>query len=367
MSQSAMMTGLRLLGGFLLLLGNGYFVTIEFAMTRVRQFSEAEFTGHPGLERAWEMTEELEIYLSGCQVGITVCSIGLGVVAEPALAAAVNPLFVAIGLSQPGSHTALAAGTGFALMNFLHVVIGEQAPTYFGVERTKTATKHGSRPLYLWTKLMSPFIRLSDWTAKAILSLFGVEMTRSWAEEELEEGADEGTNLASRAELRTQMGSVLSQSGLSPERRQEVIAALEIGDTPVEEIMVPIDDVVALQAGDPLEENLDRIRERPHTRFPLVGDGFDDYRGPVYVPQLVKHLDELRDGERELEECASSVMTLPADTTVSDAIDRFQEVGEELALVTSDDEMVGLVTPTDAWETITGEQTDPLDADPEDN
>jgi CBS domain containing-hemolysin-like protein len=71
----------RLLGGVVLLLGNGYFVGIEFAMTRVRQFPESEFVGAGrGLERAWEMTEKLEIYLSGCQVGITVCSVGLGVV-----------------------------------------------------------------------------------------------------------------------------------------------------------------------------------------------------------------------------------------------------------------------------------------------
>ncbi|WP_435358416.1 CNNM domain-containing protein [Haloarchaeobius sp. DFWS5] len=365
MSESALLTGSRLLAGFALLLGNGFFVMIEFAMTRVRQFDESEFTGHPGLERAWEMTEELEIYLSGCQVGITVCSIGLGVVAEPALAAVFNPIYVALGLAEPGSHTALAAGTGFALMNFLHVVIGEQAPTYFGVERTKTAAKRGSRLLYLWTKLMSPFIRFSDKTAKAILSLFGVEMTRSWAEEELEEDLDDDTNLASRAELRTKMGSALSQSGLSKERRREVVAALEIGSTPVEDIMVPVDDVVALRTGDDFETSLAKMQENPHMRFPLVaGGGYEDYRGPVYVPRVLQHIDELRAAETTLDDLADSPMTLPSDTAVSDAIDRFQEAGEELALVTEDGDVVGLVTPTDAWETITGEQTDPLDANP---
>jgi CBS domain containing-hemolysin-like protein len=83
-------TWFRLFGGVGLLLGNGFFVTTEFAMTRVRQFQEGEFLDHGrGLERAWNMTERLEIFLSGCQVGITICSVGLGVVAEPAVTAVI--------------------------------------------------------------------------------------------------------------------------------------------------------------------------------------------------------------------------------------------------------------------------------------
>ncbi|WP_435318451.1 CNNM domain-containing protein [Haloarchaeobius sp. TZWSO28] len=357
--MSELLTAARLLGGFALLLANGFFVGTEFAMTRIRQFPRSEFTGHPGLERAWEMTEELEIYLSGCQVGITVCSIGLGVVAEPALSAAINPLFVLVGLAQPGSHTAIAAITAFGLMNFMHVVIGEQAPTYFGVERTKTAAKYGSRPLSLWTKLMSPFIRLADRIAKAILGLFGVEMTRSWAEEELEEGEE---TLSSRAELRTRMGDVLGKSDLPQERRQEVLAAFEIDEKPVEDIMVPIEEAVTLHAADDVETNLDRMRDNPHTRFPLVGDTLDDYRGAVYAPAVLRDFEGLRSGETDLTDCAGSPMTLPAETSVSDAIDEFQAAGEELALIERDGEVVGLLTPTDAWEVITGEQTDPLDA-----
>ncbi|WP_439026491.1 CNNM domain-containing protein [Haloarchaeobius sp. DT45] len=356
--MSELLTAARLLAGFALLLANGFFVATEFAMTRIRQFPRSEFTGHPGLERGWEMTEELEIYLSGCQVGITVCSIGLGVVAEPALSAAINPLFVAVGLAQPGSHAAIAAITAFGLMNFAHVVIGEQAPTYFGVERTKTAAKYGARPLSLWTKLMSPFIRLADRIAKGILGLFGVEMTRSWAEEELE-GEE---SLSSRAELRTRMGDVLGKSDLPQDRRQEVLAAFEIDEKPISDIMVPIDEAVTLRTDDDVETNLDRMREHPHTRFPLVGDSLSDYRGAVYAPAVLRNFEALRAGEKEMSDCTGSPMTLAAETAVSDAIDEFQAAGEELALVERDGEVVGILTPTDAWEVITGEQTDPLDA-----
>src|SRR6056297_3783335 len=150
----ALDTVLRVAGGGLLLLGNGYFVTIEFAMTRVRQFTEEEFRGTTGLEHAWEMTDRLEIFLSGCQLGITICSVGLGVVAEPALATLLSP---ALALTGVESHAA-AALVSLAIINLLHVVVGEQAPTYLGIERTKFVAKYGSTPLYYWTKLFSPVI-----------------------------------------------------------------------------------------------------------------------------------------------------------------------------------------------------------------
>ena len=181
------LTAARLVAGFLLLLGNGFFVTTEFAMTRVRQFPEEEFTGRPGLERAWEMTERLEISLSGCQVGITMCSVGLGVVAEPAVTAVVDPLFRTLGFAAGAEgHTAVSVFVAFAVINLMHVVVGEQAPTYLGVERSRWVAAHGSRALYWWTKLLYPVIAVADWIVKWLLSLFGVTISRSWAKEKRE-------------------------------------------------------------------------------------------------------------------------------------------------------------------------------------
>jgi CBS domain containing-hemolysin-like protein len=345
----------RLVGGVALLLTNGFFVTTEFAMTRVRQFQQEAFTGHPGLERAWEMSERLEIYLSGCQVGITVSSVGLGVVAEPAVAAAIDPLLAAVGLGGGGGgHTALSVLLALVTINLAHVVFGEQAPTYLGVERTRWVAKHGSRPLYWWTKLLSPVILASDWAAKATLGLFGVTIDRSWADEEREDAP-------SRSELREQMGATLARAGLSSERKEEVINALEIGHTPVREEMVPREDIVALSTADTFEENLERLQTAPRVRFPLVGADLETFEGIVYTPALLEHLDDLRGGSVSLAEIAAAPMTVSDDTPVSDVIDAFQAERQELALVESDGEVVGLVTATDAFECITGELEDPLD------
>jgi len=349
-------TWLRLVGGVALLLGNGFFVTTEFALTRVRQFDQAEFASG-GLARAWEMTERLEIFLSGCQVGITICSVGLGVVAEPAVAAVFDPLLVDLGFAEPSAagHTATSVILALALINLLHVVVGEQVPTYLGVERTKFVSRYGAPLLYWWTWVMSPVILLADRLAKGLLGLFGVDMTRSWAEEEAE------TEPSSRAELRREMGTALSSAGVSEERREEVINALEIGDRTVEEIMVPREDILALSTADDVETTLARIGESPHVRFPLVGDDLDDFVGIVYTPAVLRELDALRTGETTFADLAAPPMTVTADAVVSDLIDRFQSESQELALVLDDGEVVGLVTATDAFEEITGDLEDPLD------
>ena len=355
----------RLLAGIALLLGNGYFVAVEFAMTRVRQFAEEEFQGSRGLERAWNMTERLEIYLSGCQLGITVCSVGLGVAAEPALSALLDPAVTSLGLGGlfgggDGGHAALAALGSLAIINLFHLTVGEQAPTYLGIERTKTIAKYGAPILYWWTRVLSPIIHLADWTAKALLSVFGVEITRSWAEEELDEGGDGGRT---RGELLSQMGSVLTSMDIPAERRREVINALAIDRIHVEDIMVAREDVTAVSTERTYEANLDTMRESPHTRFPLVGGTLDDVVGIVYVPSLLENRERLEAGTSELADIAAAAMTVPPETPVSDLIDRFQDAHQELALVVEGGRTVGLVTSTDAFEAIAGELEDPLDAD----
>jgi CBS domain containing-hemolysin-like protein len=351
-------TWLRLFGGFGLLLANGFFVTTEFAMTRVRQFQEEEFLGRGrGLERAWNMTERLEIFLSGCQVGITICSVGLGVVAEPAVTAVVGPLLGAVGVTS-GGHTTLSVLLALVVVNLLHVIVGEQAPTYLGIERSKLIAGYGSGPLYAWTKLMYPVIIGADRMAKALLGLFGVEISRSWTEAEAE--SEEGV-ATSRVELRSEIGESLSLLGVPEERRTEVVNALDIGETPVSEIMVDRGEIVALSTTDDFEANMNRIDGTPYVRFPLIEDTLESFVGAVYAPTVLHNYEALNGGTTTLEKLATPPLTVSPDTTISDFIDRCQAENQELALVVGDDDVVGLLTATDAFEAITGELEDPMD------
>ncbi len=342
---------LRLVSGVLLILANGFFVAIEFALTRVRQYPESEFDV-PGLQRAWEMTQDLEIYLTSCQVGISATSIAVGIVAEPALASLIDPVFENTLLTSIGAGGILA----FVIINLLHLTHGEQTPTYLGVERTKFVARYGATPLYWFAKLLYPVIVLGDSVAKWTLGLFGVEMTGAWLETETD-------RVESRADLRHRLGTLLDRGNLSEERKEEILNAFTVGEQPVSEIMTDRDDVIFLSTAVSAQENFDRIGKSPHTRLPLVGDDPADYRGIVYVPSVVDQIDKLRRGEVTFEDIAAPPMTLRADTLISDAVDQFQDEHQELALVYGEDEenVVGLITATDALEAVMGEIEDPLD------
>ncbi len=342
---------LRLSAGILLILANGFFVAIEFALTRVRQYPRSEFDA-PGLQRAWEMTRDLEIYLTSCQVGISATSIAVGIVAEPALAALIDPVFENTLLTSIGAGSIVA----FVIINLLHLTHGEQTPTYLGVERTKFVARYGATPLYWFAKLLYPAIVIGDGVAKWTLGLFGVEMTGAWLETEAD-------RVESRADLRHRLGSLLDRGNLSEERKEEIISAFTAGEQPVSGIMTDREDIVFLSTAVSLQENLDRIGTSPHTRFPLIGEDPADYRGIVYVPSVVHRIDDLQRGEAAFEDIAAPPMTLRADTLISDAVDQFQEEHQELALVCDESEetVVGLITATDALEAVMGEIKDPLD------
>ena len=342
---------LRLSAGLLLILANGFFVAIEFALTRVRQYPQSEFDV-PGLQRAWKMTQDLEIYLTSCQVGISATSIAVGIVAEPALASLMDPVFENTLLTSIGAGGILA----FAIINLLHLTHGEQTPTYLGVERTKFVARYGATPLYWFAKLLYPVIVLGDSVAKWTLGLFGVEMTGAWLETETD-------RVESRADLRHRLGTVLDRGNLSEERQEEVLNAFTVGEQPVSDIMTDREDIIFLSTAASAQENFDRIGTSPHTRFPLVDDDPAEYRGVIYVPTVVDQIDELRRGEVTFEDIAAPPMTLRADTLISDAVDQFQDEHQELALVYDEDEenVVGLVTATDALEAVMGEIKDPLD------
>ncbi len=341
--------GLRILGGLVLIGVNAYFVAIEFALTRARQYPKSEFDT-PGLELAWDMTNDLEFYLTTCQVWISGTSIALGIIAEPGLAALFEPLFENTTLASIGAGSLL----GFLIINLVHLTHGEQTPTYLGVERSKQVARYGARPLYWFAKILAPAIWVGDSVAKATLGLFGIEMTQSWTET----GEDV---IETRADLRNQVGSVLEEGDMSDERREEVLNALTIGEQSVREVMIPPEDIVALSTADDPESNFRKLENHPRTRYPLVGEDLTDFRGVVYSPALVNHRDELSSGDASFTDLAAPTMTLSPDTDVSDAIDQFQAEQQELALVIEDGTVAGMVTVTDLLEAIIGDIEDPLD------
>ncbi|MEQ9323255.1 MAG: CNNM domain-containing protein, partial [Polyangiaceae bacterium] len=232
----------RLVVGILLIVANAIFVLTEFALTRARQLGRGKFSGSAALRRAWKMTEELEIYLTGCQLGISTTSVLLGVIAEPGVTQLILPLGELIGL-EGGTLRVTSVIVSIVLLNLVHKIWGEQAPTYFGVEAPVTAAKLGAPILYAWTRGLYPLVMAGDGIAKWTLRLFGVTVTRSWVHDG---DADEATSQplgrrsrSSYGELRKVFNQMMIEHRIPSDRRQEVIGALEIDLVPVRDVMVP--------------------------------------------------------------------------------------------------------------------------------
>jgi CBS domain containing-hemolysin-like protein len=347
---------LRLVGGVLLTGANAFFVVTEFALTRLPQLDPAD--DPPGLERARRITDQLEIYLTGCQLGITTSSILLGVVAEPAFTYLLQPLFALAGTPEGVSH-AVSVVVGIVLINLIHKIWGEQTPTYLGVERPRQVARRTAWALQGWTTIAYPFIMAGDGLAKGTLRLFGIEVQRSWTEAE---EASEEPSPASVSAVRREIGEVLSRANLSRERTNEILRAVEIEEIPARRIMVPWPDAVALSTAADLHETLQRMRTHPHDRYPLLGDE-RDVVGVLYMTRVFRHLPELERGDTTLVDIAEPPVWVDPDLPVSDLIDRLQQEQQELALVREGDRLRGLVTATDAFEAIAGELEDPEDVD----
>ncbi len=344
---------LRLVGGIFLTGANAFFVVTEFALTRLPQLDPTD--DPPGLERAREITDQLEIYLTGCQLGITASSILLGVVAEPAFTYLFRPLFDLLGTSEAVSH-AISVVVGIVLINLIHKIWGEQTPTYLGVERPRQVARRTAGVLHGWVTATYPFIIAGDGLAKWTLRLFGVEVQRSWTEEE---GEDE--LLASYGSIRREIGKVLSRANLSRERRSEILRAVDIDQIPVRAIMVPWSKVVALSTSDDLHEALQEMRAHPYNRYPLLDPDWTDVYGTLYMTTVFRHLPELERGDMALPDIAEPVVWVDPELPISALIDRLQQQQQEIALVRTDGDVRGLVTSTDAFEAIAGEIEDPGD------
>ncbi len=350
-----METALRLVAGIVLVGLNAFFVAIEFALTRLRQFDESEMASSPALQRAWAMTERLEIHLTGCQLGISATSILLGVVTEPAVTSLLSPIFGALGLSTAAGRTTSVV-VAVVLMNLIHKIWGEQAPTYIGVERPLEVARRLAPVLYWWSRIMAPVIRLGDGLAKLTLRPFGVEITRSWVGDE-----DGGEAIVSYGEVRRRMGHLLARGRLPEDRRREVLRSLEISRIPVRDVLVPRDEMVTLDARAPWPENLETMRTAQHDRYALRDGQGEGFAGILYAPVVLAHLDELEAGEIELADLADPAPTVDAGLPVAELIDQLQDARSEVALVTEGGRVAGMVTVTDAFETIAGEMEDPRD------
>ncbi|MFZ4482374.1 MAG: hemolysin family protein [Chthoniobacterales bacterium] len=271
-----------------LVLLNGFFVAFEFAVVKVRsaQLGESDLNGHRSARRAKEILANMDAYLSAAQLGITLTSLGLGWAGEPFVARLLGPVLASFGLEQPEVLRVLSFAVAFALITFLHIVVGEQAPKILAIRRALPTLLFCAGPMWFFCRIFRPFIFVinvsSGWLLRKVFRLEGSAAHESaHTTEELRAILEAGV---------TGEGAPVSQLG-----REILINALDMRKRVVRDIMTPRGEVVFLDLEDDFDHNLRVARDSGHTRFPLCRGHLDDEAGLIHIKDLLALIREKKE------------------------------------------------------------------------
>ncbi|MCJ7795436.1 MAG: hemolysin family protein, partial [Thermoleophilia bacterium] len=330
-----------------LVLLNGFFVAAEFAIVKVRGTRIAELAGEGRRHAkvAQHLVGHLDAYLSATQLGITMASLGLGWVGEPALAHLLAPLFEALGISSPNTIRVVSVIVAFAIITFLHIVIGELAPKSIAIQKAEAVTLWTASPLRLFYRLFRPIIWLFNGAATSLLRLIDIQP------------ASEAQLAHSEEELRMII-SASQEGGHIDEVEQAIMRrALIFGEHAVGEIMVPRTEMASLPTEMAIAQALEEVALSNHTRYPVYEDDMDDTIGYVHVKDLYR-----ADRSRSVRTLLRPIGFIAETASIELALKRFQSTRTPLAIVVDEHGgTAGLVTIQDVIEELIGEVQDEFD------
>jgi CBS domain containing-hemolysin-like protein len=348
-APAAMNPWLGLALGLLLVALNGFFVAAEFALVKVRptQLDPLAQAGGKRAKLARHQLAHLDAYLSASQLGITLASLALGWVGEPAFSWIVAPLLRRIpGVTDAVVHS-VSLTVAFICITVLHIVIGEQAPKSFAIRRPQPTALWIAMPLYVFYWISFPAIWLLNHAAGGLLKLIGL---KSAGEEELSHSEEELRLLLSSSE----MGS---QSKL---KREILDNVFELSLRNARQVMVPRADVIHLSTARPMEKNLETARQSGHTRFPLCERDLDSVIGLIHIKDLFRTTEPIVD----LARLARPIKFVPESTPLDRLLGRMQlEQQHMVAVVDEYGGVSGIVTLENVIEEIVGEIQDEFDAE----
>ncbi len=337
--------GLGLVVVFVVL--NGFFVAAEFALVKVRdtQLLPLERKGDRGAKLAREVIERLESYLNACQLGITLSSLALGWVGEPAIARQIEPLLLAVGISSQAVVHSTAFAVAFTVMSILHILFGELVPKSIGIRQAVRTARFSARPLMLFRYTFIWFLAFMDLLSNWVLRAMRMPPLQH----------AEGTLSAEEIRL------LIESSGqeIDERKRELLVRVLRAADRQVSLAMVPRRDVVFLNRDASLEETRERVRRHEYSRFPVVEDGdLDKIIGYVHVRDLFFGTEQAADLESKLR----TPLYTPMTANISGLLDKMS--GERVHMAVVVDEYggtSGLVTLEDLLEELVGEIQDEFD------
>lgn len=324
---------------------NGFFVAAEFAMVKIRG-SRIDFLIQEGNQKAKyarKITDNLDAYLSATQLGITLASLGLGWVGEPAIAKLLEPIFIALGFSGVMIHT-ISFVIAFAIITILHIVLGELAPKSLAIRKPEEVTFWVAMPMITFHKIMYPFIWLLNGLANRLIRIFGIEPSAA-------------QSAHTEDEIRILMKES-HESGLIDKNELTLFDNIfEFAETYSREIMIPRTEMVCLYSDLSFEENRRIAIEEKHTRYPVAKPDKDNIVGFVHIKDLL-----MNDHLTDLDSIIRPITTVPESMPISSLLKQLQKKRTQMALLIDEfGGTAGLVTVEDIIEEIVGEIQDEFD------
>jgi CBS domain containing-hemolysin-like protein len=337
-----------------LVLLNGFFVVAEFALVKIRD-SQLKTLAVEGVKRAAfvkQIRDNLNAYLSACQVGITAASLGLGWLGEPFLARMLQPFFVFAGIESQALIKSISFALAFSVITFLHIVLGEQAPKILAIRKALPSALFVSAPLRWFYAIFKPAVwflnAASNWVLRHLLRV---------------EPIAAGELAHSEEELRLIVRESEKSAEVTPLGRELVFNVLDLRDRVVRDIMTPRGEIVYLNLEDDFETNVKKAIESRHTRFPLCRENLDNTVGLVHIKEL---LPMMRDAHPDLLKIKRDLIPVPEMMPLEKLLKLFLSKRVHLALVVDEfGGTVGMVTLENVLEEVVGDIQDEFDFEKE--
>lgn len=328
---------------------NAFFVLSEFCLVKVRktQLEEQAASGVGLAKLALKLVNNLDTYLSACQLGVTLSSLALGWIGEAAIANLLEPIFASFalgGLFKEG----IAVIIAFCLITLLHVVLGELVPKSIAIQKANSCVLLISRPLHLFWVVFLPFIKVFDFLASLCLHALGFTNAR----------ANEVTHSEEEIKL---IASQSQKNGVLDEFETELIHnALDFSDTVAKEIMTPRRDMVCLDIQKSHAQNMKTVIGANHSRFPFIDGSKDKVLGMIHIRDLMKN--ELGKQDKQIADFAREIIIVPEHSSITKVLLAMTKAQSLTALVVDEyGGTAGLLTMEDITEELFGEINDEYD------
>lgn len=339
---------LKILAALFLIILNGLFVAAEFSFVRIRPTRIAQLVeeGNKRAAAVQDCLQNITAYLSVSQLGITLASLGLGWLGEPAVASLISPVLIRWGVESPTLLTSISFVLAFSLISFMHVVFGELAPKSLAIQKAESMALWLARPMHKFYYIFYPAAAVLNLSAIRVMKIAGLK------------GENESEVSHSEEELRMIIAESYHGGQINQTEQELLQNVFRFEERIAEEIMVPRPDVVFLDTHDSLEENLERAKEAGHTRFPLVEGSPDQVIGLIHIKDLLFRPAPIQN----IAEIKREIIYIPEGMPVDRLLAEFQRRHQHLAVVLDEyGGTAGIVTMEDILEELVGEIQDEFD------